>query len=199
MPFVEAIEQSCFPPQMRHDLDSYREFISHEYSVGLLMFMEGEAIGYISGTHLCDEYLEDVLSVDSPVREAQDQTFYIDNIAIMEQHRSITALDFLIHEIVSLLKGEDYLYAVAYIRRRYGLSRLMRLRYGATLLKSVDNWEGLDEPFDCMLFSAERIPTLPRAAEYVFDLLRNYRIRILGRLKRVRGITGLPEGKHTDE
>ena len=195
MEFVEEIERACFPAHMRHDRSSFRAFISSDYSAGLLMFLDGLSIGYISGTHLSDEYLTDVLSVDSPVRDAQDETFYIDNIAIIDAHRSVIALDFLIHEMVGLLKEEDYRYAIAYIRRSHGLSRLMRIRYGATCLKTVDNWEGLEESFDCMLFTLAGIPTLPLAAEHVYEMLRKMHGKIHARRRRRALKPDLPEGR----
>jgi hypothetical protein len=112
------------------------------------------------------------------LQESEEITFYLTNIAILPGHRSIIALEFLGHEMATLLKSIDYRYVVAHIRKKTGLSRVAQHRYGAQLLKTYDNWQDFDEPFDYIMFDLENVPTLPMAVDYTLTAIRKLRSRI---------------------
>ena len=174
-----AIENACFPGQMQECEKNFREFFSSEYSAGLILYHDEKPIGYFSGTHICEEYAADLIASFPEVAEAQDVTFYLESIAILDEYRSITAVDILIHDLACFLRQFDYQYCVMHVRQKHGLDRLARLRYRARKLKTYDNWFGFDEPFAAMWVEVDKVPVLPRPARKVYSLLRRLRRKFL--------------------
>jgi hypothetical protein len=177
---VMAIERSCFPAQMQDSRQNIESFFREPLSAGLMLCKDSQAIGYMSGVHICDENSADMLATNNFIKEAEDITFYINNIAILKEHRSILALEFLGHEMATILKYEGYRYVGSHARKSTGLSRVAKSRYGAQLLKTYENWEGVEEPFDFIMFDLEKVPLLPVAADYGLTFLRKMRNRIKG-------------------
>ncbi|MDF7798505.1 hypothetical protein P4C99_03475 [Pontiellaceae bacterium B1224] len=175
-----AIERACFPPQMQDSRQNMESFFREPLAAGLILCKDGQAIGYMSGIHICDENSADVLATNQFIKESEEITFYLSNIAILKEYRSVLAVEFLGHEMAMLLKYEGYRYVVAHIRKKTGLSRVAQYRYGAQLLKTYENWAEFDEPFDFIMFELEKVPLLPVAADYCLTCIRKIRNRIKG-------------------
>ncbi len=174
---IETIEQACFPPEMRHAPHDFVEFISNKYSMGLLLTKKRTPLGYISGTHMCDDY-SDLYKLDERIGRHEDTMFYIDNICVVPEARSGVVLDFLIFEMFSLLKGYCYDYVVAHVRKANGLSRLVRMRYRAESIGTIENWENTGEAFECMLFVLSKFPANPKTSSMLQRKLRRLKQRL---------------------
>lgn len=183
IPVLVELEKACFPSLMQEQHQDFETFLADEYAAGLILYEDTKPIGYIMGYHIHE--LNSVRALESSefIRDNQDVIFYISSLAILKKHRSVIALDFLIHDMASLLKSIDYDYFVAYVRKRHGLSRLLARRVSCEILHTQENWEDTGEPFDYCLVNLASIPSLPAWADYVFALLRKTRRRI----KRVLG------------
>lgn len=178
IPALVAIERACFPSLMQEDRQDFASFLADEYAVGLILYDDARPIGYIMGYHIHELNSARALESNAFIRENQDQIFYISSLAIIKEHRSVIALEFLIHEMAALLKSFDYDYFVAYVRKRHGLSRLLARRLSCEILHTQDNWEETGEPFDYCLVDLASIPSLPTCFDYVFTWLRRARRRL---------------------
>ncbi len=156
------------------------EFLEDESATGMILCNEGQPIGYMSGTHLSDTNSGDILEEFQEIREIEDVTFYIESIAVLEEHRSTLTLDFLIHEMGAWVKDNEYQYATAHIRKRNGLSRFVQRRYKARRIKTYQNWMDFDEPFDYLLFDFRSVPTLPFLADQIIQVARRVRALLKG-------------------
>ena len=174
------LENRCFPEQMQAQRDDLNSLIEDEYATGLILYHDAQPIGYISGSHISELNSEDILAEDPFIRESQDLIFYVDSVAILGEERSAIAFDFLVHEMFALLKSSGYRYLAAHLRKRNGLSRLMKNRFSARAIKSYENWNECDEPFDYVLIDLSLSPTLPAAADYFVSFLRFIRQKTKG-------------------
>ncbi|WP_372809003.1 hypothetical protein [Pontiella sp.] len=178
IPALMEIEEACFPTLMQAQRQNFEEFLDDEYASGLILYRDSVPIGYMLGHHIHEANSAAALETNRFIRENQDRIFYIASLAIVPEHRSVIALEFLIHEMGSLLKSIDYDYFVAYVRKRNGLSRLLTRRVAGEVLFTEENWENTGEPFDYCLVNLDSIPSLPAWADHVFTRLRLLRRKI---------------------
>jgi len=174
------IETACFPEAMRDHRRDFEEFLDDEYASGLMLYLDGKTIGYIMGSHISDDNSRLMLETNAFIQENQDYIFYISSIAILKEFRSTMALDFLVHEMVGLLKSIDYHYLSAFFRKRTGLSRIMQSRYHAKIIYTDKNWEETGEPFDYGMIKLSDIPTLSATEDRFFHALRFIRRKAKG-------------------
>jgi hypothetical protein len=180
IPDLVEIERKCFPTLMQDQLQNFKEFLQDEFASGLILYKDDIPIGYIMGSHIHDENSAKAIGTNEFIKNNQDQIFYISSLSIIKEHRSVIALEFLIHEMSALLKSIGYSYFVAYVRKRHGLSRLLTRRLSAEILHTDENWEETGEPFDYCLVNLASIPSLPVYADYIFHGLRIIRRRLKG-------------------
>ena len=138
VPALIQIENACFPMLMQADRLNFSDFLADEYSSGLLLYDDEIPIGYMMGYHIHELNSARALESNEFIQENQDRIFYISSIAIIKEHRSVIALEFLIHEMSTLLKSIDYDYFVAYVRKRHGLSRLLARRVACEILHTQE-------------------------------------------------------------
>jgi hypothetical protein len=168
IPDLMDIEGKCFPMLMQDQRQNFEDFIEDPYTSGLILYRDAIPIGYMMGSHIHEANSEEALSSNEFIQENQDKIFYISSLAIIKEHRSVIALEFLIHEMSALLKSIDYEYFTAYVRKRHGLSRLLTRRLSGVVLHTTENWEETGEPFDYCLVNMACIPTLPAYADHLF-------------------------------
>ena len=167
---------------MQENAQDFATFLADEYSIGLILHEDTKPIGYILGYHIHELNSARALESNEFIQENQDRIFYISSLAILKEHRSVIALEFLIHEMALVLKSYDYDYFVAYVRKRHGLSRLLARRLSCEILHTQENWEDTGEPFDYCLVDLASIPSLSPFFNYVFNWLRRAR-RKLNRIR----------------
>lgn len=180
IPDLVEIEQKCFPSLMQVQSQDFEAFLQDEFASGLILYKDDIPIGYIMGSHIHDENSSVAIRTNEFIKNNQDQIFYISSLSIIKEHRSVIALEFLIHEMTALLRSIGYSYFVAYVRKRHGLSRLLTRRLSAEVLHTDETWEGTGEPFDYCLVNLASIPSLPVYADYIFHGLRVIRRRLKG-------------------
>lgn len=177
---LTAIETACFPALMQEDRQDFETFLHDRYASGLILYDDAKPIGYILGYHIDPLNSARALESDAFIREHQDRIFYISSLAILEEHRTVLTLEFLIHEMAALLKSIDYSYFTAYVRKKHGLSRLLRQRLSARFIHTDENWESTGEAFDYYIVDLASIPSLPDAADAFISRLRVLRRRLKG-------------------
>lgn len=180
IPILTELEKACFPMLMQEEAHDFEEFLNDEFCSGLILYQDATPIGYITGTHIHESNSARALQENGFIAENQDRIFYISSLAILKEHRSVLALEFLIHETNTLLKSIGYDYFVAYVRKRYGLSRMLSQRVSCQILHTTENWEETGEPFDYCLVDLASIPSLPPPADYFFHYLRVFRRKLKG-------------------
>lgn len=178
VPILVELEKACFPMLMQEESADFEEFIEDEYCSGLILYDDAKPIGYITGVHINEDNSARALRDHPFIQEHQDRIFYISSLAILKEHRSVKALEFLIHETNTLLKSMGYDYFTAYVRKRYGLSRMLSQRVACEVLHTDENWEDTGEPFDYCLVNLKSIPSLPLVADYLFHYIRVIRRKL---------------------
>lgn len=178
IPALIEIEKKCFPTLMQDHQQGFEDFFEDKYAAGLILYKDDVPIGYIMGSHIHEANSPQALAGNEFIKENQDRIFYLSSLSIIKEYRSLIALEFLIHEMAALLKSIDYTYFVAFVRKRNGLSRLLRQRLSAEVLHTEENWEETGEPFDYCLVNLASYPTLPIFADYLFYWLRLIRCRL---------------------
>ncbi len=166
------IEQACFPERLQEDRQDFMEYFEDDYATGLLLYEDGKLIGYTIGTHIDEDNSPGIIEENALIRENKDRIFYLCSTAILKEHRSVITLDFLVHEMIALLKSLDYTYLVSHLRAKHGLTRVMKTRYKAKILFTDPDWEESGEAFDYCLMDFADIPTLSTPVDYFFQGLR---------------------------
>lgn len=180
IPILVELEKKCFPTLMQDQRQDLEEFFNDSYASGLILYKDAVPIGYIMGSHIHEENSARALETNDFIQEHQEKIFYISSLSIIKEYRSVIALEFLIHEMTALLKSIGYEYFVAYVRKRNGLSRLLKSRASCEILHTQENWEETGEPFDFCLVNLSSIPSLPVYADYIFHWLRMLRQKCKG-------------------
>jgi hypothetical protein len=155
------IETKCFPPQMQESEQDFEDFLEDEYAVCWILYRDNKIIGYLLGSHISELNSDDILATNKFFRKQEEYIFYLSSIAILKEERSTLVFDFLFHEMAIVLKSYDYYYIAAHVRINHGFSSKLQHRFKAAVIKTYDNWNNYNEPFDYLLIDMAEIPTLP--------------------------------------
>jgi len=172
-----AIESNCFSPHMRSTDSDLKDLVKDPESIVMLVYWREKAIGYISGVPL--ESPSSSFDPDSdPLNGYGDNdTLYIDSIAILEEYRSPAALQFMLVEFTALGLGYNYKFVTAHVRQSNGLAVFLMRVYGFKMLKKIDNWYDCKEIFVYMRVKTNNMEFLGRCWLRCFNV---FRVRFYG-------------------
>jgi ribosomal protein S18 acetylase RimI-like enzyme len=144
---ILSVEQESFPPQMQSDVEDLRQTLENPNGIQIVIkSQEGNVIGYLSSKPQKDAYEE--LKKWDPEINQEDHTLYIESIAIKPEARNLTTFLTLGKALIEEAKKRGYTKITMHARIAGNLSAVLQKRYGAKVLRKIENWHNFGEPFE---------------------------------------------------
>ena len=136
-----AIEQRAVPDESLDEAD-LRTALENPRAITIAL-RDRETqniIGFISALPNSDVY--DELYNDDPAFENNPQKLYVYDIAIDEDARGLKNFLGLVRPLIEQAKGQGFQALTMHTRTSEGLSDVLQKRYGARLVRIMENWQG---------------------------------------------------------
>ena len=144
---ILSVEQASFPDQMQSDLEDLRETLENPNGIQIVVrSQEGKVIGYLSSKPQKEAYEE--LKNWDPEMDQEDQTLYVESIAIKPEARDLRTFLKLGKVFIEEAKKRGYKKITMHTRVASGLSSILQKRYGAKAIRKIENWHNFEEPFE---------------------------------------------------
>ena len=144
---ILSVEKASFPDQMQSDLEDLRETLKNPNGIQIVVrSQEGKVIGYLSSKPQKEAYEE--LKNWDPEMDQEDQTLYVESIAIKPEARDLQTFLKLGKVFIEEAKKRGYKKITMHARVATGLSSILQKRYGAKALRKIENWHNFEEPFE---------------------------------------------------
>lgn len=153
--FAELVkmEEELFPEHLRADEEEIRELFEDPENVHIIAFdPEGRVAGYIlSEKH--NKVREELKDADPNMEEIGD-ALYLSSIAIKSEHQGKGYFSKLMKKFLEHRGGKP----VSMHSRTSNESHKKMQKYGATSIRSIEDWHGSGEPFDYLIIPGEDSP-----------------------------------------
>ncbi len=155
-PALKLIESTCFEDQMRSQAYDLEGLISDPAVMAMALFSGTEMIGYIAGAGLeCES------SSFNPDTDPKDgwgdfDTFYVDNVSILPEHRAPEHFAFMVTEFIRIGSYLGYTRTTTHARKSNGLSAYCVRKLKFKRLKTIKNWYDCGEDFDYLALTKDR-------------------------------------------
>jgi HEAT repeat protein/ribosomal protein S18 acetylase RimI-like enzyme len=143
---ILSVEKASFPDQMQSNLEDLRKTLENPNGIQIVVRSQDKVIGYLSSKPQKEAYEE--LKNWDPEIDQEDQTLYVESIAIKPEARDLRTFLKLGRVFIEEAKKRGYKKITMHARVATGLSSILQKRYGAKALRKIENWHNFEEPFE---------------------------------------------------
>lgn len=153
---LKAIEANCFDEQMRSQAYDLEGLISDPAVTAMVLYKADTIIGYIAGAGLECESASFNPATDPKVGWGEFDTFYVDNVSILPEHRAPEHFAYMVMEYIRYCSLLGYTRTTTHARRSNGLSAYCIRKLKFKRLKTIKNWYDCGEDFDYLILTKDR-------------------------------------------